>query len=127
VVKLLAFALAAAIQFAVAQFRVPAQPFTEPLPAAARGLHCPSGGRTIGSAVGKSYILQELEIDTREATPRLVGFVYSGADGRDYVDFTPSSAGEKTRLMQTGDIDRDTMMMRYCFAGPWDGARTATR
>jgi hypothetical protein len=104
-----------------------AAPFPQTLPPAARGLHCPSGGRAIGDRVGKSYILQELEIDSREAQPKVLGFVYSGADDTDYVDFSPSKPNEKTRLMQDGDIDRRTMMMRYCFAGPWDGTRTASR
>ena len=92
-----------------------------------RGLHCPSGGRAIGDPVGKSVILQELEIDTREKDPKVLGFVYAGSDGNDYVDLSPSVPGEKTRLMRDGDVNEATMMMRYCFSGPWDGVRKATR
>jgi len=98
---------------------------TPPLPVALRGLHCPGGGRAIGDRVGKSYILQELEIETREKNPKVLGFVYSGADGNDYIDLSPSAPNEKTRLMRDVDIDQSTMMMRYCFSAPWDGIRTA--
>lgn len=104
-----------------------AAPFPKDLPRAARGLHCPSGGRAIGDRVGMSYILQELEIDSREAHPQVLGFVYSDAADNDYVDFSPSNPNEKTRLMHDGDIEPTTMMMRYCFAGPWDGKRTTSR
>jgi hypothetical protein len=119
--------LAAAASTAAASIQPPlAQAFPLALPNAARGLHCPSGGRTIGAPVGKSYILQEIEIDSREKQPRVLGFVYSGADGNDYIDLSPST-GAKTRLMQDGDVNRMTMMMRYCFSAPWNGARTASR
>lgn len=124
---LLAIILAAAASTAAADVQPPiAQAFPPTLPSAAKGLHCPSGGRTIGAPVGKTYILQELEIDSREKQPRVLGFVYSGADGNDYIDFSPST-GAKTRLMQTRDVDEMTMMMRYCFSAPWNGARTASR
>lgn len=119
--------LAAAVSTAAASVQPPlAQVFPLALPAAAKGLHCPSGGRAIGAPVGKTYILQEIEIDSREQHPKILGFVYSGADGNDYIDFSPSVAGERTRLMQDGDVTR-TMMMRYCFSAPWDGSRTASR
>jgi hypothetical protein len=97
-----------------------------PFPVAARGLRCPGGGRAIGDRVGKSYILQELQIETREKQPKVVGFVYSSADGNDYIDLSPSVPDEKTRLMQDGDLDPVTTMMRYCFSAPWDGKRTAS-
>lgn len=124
---MLSILLAAAASTAAVSIQSPlAQAFPLTLPLAARGLHCPSGGRPIGAPVAKTYILQELEIDTREQHPKLLGFVYSGADGNDYIDFSPS-AGEKTRLMREGDVDEVTMMMRYCFSAPWNGARTASR
>jgi hypothetical protein len=116
----------AAAAMAAASVQMTAQPFPAVLPVAASGLRCPSGGRAIGDPVGKSYILQELEIDSREKQPKLVGFVYSGADGNDYIDLSPSVGGEKTRLMRDGEIDRATMVMRYCFSAPWDGARAAS-
>jgi hypothetical protein len=105
---------------------VPSAPPARALPIAARGLRCAGGGRAIGDRVGKSYIVQELELLTRDKNASVVGFIYSGADGNDYVDLSPSIAGEKTRLMGDADVDRGATMMRYCFSSPWDGVRTAS-
>jgi hypothetical protein len=103
-----------------------ARPFPQVLPVAMRGLRCPDGGRAIGDRVAKTYILQELEIDTFDKEPKLLGFVYSGADGNDYIDLSPGVPGERTRIMRDGDINRGTMMMRYCFSTPWDGKRNSS-
>ena len=119
---------AAAVSTAAVSVQPPlAQAFPLALPVAAKGLRCPSGGRTIGAPVAKTYILQEIEIDSREQHPKILGFVYSGADGNDYIDLSPSVTGARTRLIQDGDVNRVTMMMRYCFSAPWDGTRTASR
>lgn len=106
-------ALAAAFPAAVPAFAADA------LPVAQRGMHCAGGGRGIGDPVGKSYIVQELQIVTRDKDMKLVGFIYSGADGRDYIDLAPSNAGEKTRLLRDREPDPLTTMMRYCFSKPW--------
>jgi hypothetical protein len=92
------------------------------LPIASRGLHCPAGGRAIGDPVAKTYILQELQIVSRDPQMKLVGFVYSGADGNDYIDLTPSDPQEHVRLMREGEPGKNTVM-RYCFSEPWNGAR----
>jgi hypothetical protein len=110
---LLGAILAAAVSTAAA----PASPAA--LPVAQRGMHCPGGGRAIGDRVGKTYILQELQIVTRNADQKLVGFIYSGADGNDYIDLSPSVQSERTRLMRDGEPDKTTTMMRYCFSEPW--------
>jgi hypothetical protein len=117
----LALWTAAALAAAVS---IPAQPaFPSVLAPAARGARCPGGGRAIGDPVGKSYILQELQIVTRDRDRKLVGFVYSGADGRDYIDLSPSDTAAKTRLMNDGEKTPPGTMMLYCFSAPWGGAR----
>jgi hypothetical protein len=103
-----------------------ARPFPQVLPVAVPGLRCPDGGRAIGDRVGKSYILQILEIVTFEKDPKVVGFVYSDAGGNDYVDLSPSDPGAKVHLLQDGEIARASAMMRYCFSAPWDGKRNSS-
>jgi hypothetical protein len=93
------------------------------LPLAAHGLHCPGGGRAIGDPVAKTYIVQELQIVSRDKDMNLIGFIYSGADGNDYIDLTPSDPHEYVRLLRDGEPPKITTMMRYCFSEPWNGAR----
>lgn len=89
------------------------------LPLAQKGLHCPGGGRAIGDPVAKTFILQELQIVTRDGDRKVVGFIYSGADGQDYIDLTPSDPREHVRLMRDGEPDKSKTMMVYCFSKPW--------
>lgn len=89
------------------------------LPVAQKGMHCPGGGRAIGDPIGNTYILQELQIVTRNAGMKLVGFIYSGADGVDYIDLSPSVPGAKARVMRDEEPPKATTMMRYCFSEPW--------
>lgn len=117
----LAVMIAAALSAAASVPETPA-PFPAVLAPAARGAHCPGGGRAIGDRIANAYILQELQIVTRDADMKLVGFVYSGSDGRDYIDLSPSDPKAKTRLMRDGEPPVNTMM-RYCFSAPWDGVR----
>jgi hypothetical protein len=53
---------------------------------------------------------------------KAIGFIYSGADGNDYIDLTPSDPQEHVRLMRDGEPAKNAMM-RYCFSEPWNGAR----
>jgi hypothetical protein len=115
---ILALILAANVVVASGPVTVPST-----LPIAARGLHCPGGGRAIGDPVAKSYILQELQIVTRDRDMKLIGYVYSAADGNDYIDLTPSDPREHVRLMRDDEPPKATTMMRYCFSEPWNGAR----
>ena len=118
--------LAAAVSTVAAAVQAIATPVPAGLPVAARGLHCQFGGKAIGDRVGKTYIVQELEVVSRDIHESIIGFVYSGADGVDYVDLSPSMYDAKPRPMQDGDLDRSKTMMLYCFSAPWDGKRTAS-
>jgi hypothetical protein len=89
------------------------------LPVAEKGLRCPGGGRAIGDRVGKTYILQELQIETRDADKKVVGFVYSGADGQDYIDLTPGDPHQYVHPMRDDELDKTRTMMVYCFSRPW--------
>jgi hypothetical protein len=75
----------------LAFFIAAAQSVPQTLPIAQRGLRCAGGGRAIGDAVGKTFILQELQIVSRDGERKVIGFIYSGADGQDYIDLTPAS------------------------------------
>lgn len=114
----LPLAIAAAVAAAAS---VPAPlPFPVNPPAAHAGAHCPGGGgRAIGEGVGRGYIRQELQIITRDSQQRVLGYVYSGSDGDDYIDLTPSDARARVRVLQAGDLPRPGAMLRYCFSGPW--------
>jgi hypothetical protein len=99
----------------VAAASVPGQ-----LAAPARGAHCAGGGgRAIGDRAGKGYIRQEFQVVTRDAQLRVLGYVYSSSDGNDYVDRRPSEPSQRVHLLQDGEIDTRTEMMRYCFSGAW--------
>jgi hypothetical protein len=89
------------------------------LPVAQKGLHCSGGGRAIGDQVGKTFILQELQIVSRDANRNVLGFIYSGADGQDYIDLRPSNPHASVHLMGDGELNKATTMMVYCFSRPW--------
>jgi hypothetical protein len=89
------------------------------LPIAQKGLRCPSGGRAIGDPVAKTFILQELQIVSRDANRSVLGFIYSGADGQDYLDLTPSNPHAYVHLMGDSEVDKSKTMMVYCFSKPW--------
>lgn len=89
------------------------------LPVAQRGLRCPGGGRAIGDSVAKTFILQELQIVSRDGAKKVLGFIYSGADGQDYIDLTPSDAHGYVHVMRDGELDKTKTMMIYCFSKPW--------
>ena len=89
------------------------------LPVAQRGLRCPGGGRAIGDPVGKTYILQELQIVSRDGEKKTLGFIYSGADGVDYIDLKPSDPHSYVHVMGDSELDKTKTMMIYCFSEPW--------
>lgn len=89
------------------------------LPVAQKGLRCPGGGRAIGDPVAKTFILQELQLETRDADRRVIGFIYAGADGQDYIDLTPSDPHQRVHLMRDGELDKSKTMMVYCFSRSW--------
>ncbi|HET7814126.1 MAG TPA: hypothetical protein VFL13_07105 [Candidatus Baltobacteraceae bacterium] len=121
-------ALAAAAFAAAASVRTPS-PFPVNPPQPTRGAHCADGGgRAIGDAIGKgAYIRQELQLASIEANRHVVGYVYSGSDGNQYIDLTPTVKGEHVRLLKAGDLPRPDAIMRYCFADAWTRAWGQTR
>lgn len=110
----------AAALVAAASVPTPA-PFPVNPPAPQRGAHCPDGGgRAIGDAIGKgAYIRQEWQIASTRLDRHLIGYVYAGSDGYDYIDLTPAVPGERVRLLQKADLPRPGAFLRYCFSDVW--------
>jgi hypothetical protein len=103
----------------IATVQSSAQALPAALPVAQKGLHCSGGGRAIGDPVAKTFILQELQIVSRDANRNVLGFIYSGADGQDYLDLTPSNPRAYVHLMGDSELDKGKTMMLYCFSKPW--------
>lgn len=100
-----------------------AAPLPVRFPDARPGLQCPSGGRAIGAPIAHTFIAQILEVVSRDAPHKVVGWIYAGGDGRDYLDLSASDPQAQTVVLKAGDLDPAKTYMRYCFAAPWMGGR----
>lgn len=105
----------------VAGSRATALPLPLPFPDARPGLRCASGGRPIGAPVAHTFIAQILEVVDRAAPRKVIGWIYAGGDGRDYLDLSTTTPQTHTVLLKKGDLDLTKTFMRYCFAAPWMG------
>ena len=116
---MLCFLVCATLLEASGSSQASASAFPTVIGPAAPGERCPGGGRAIGDPVAKSYIVQELQIVQRDPKKELVGFIYAAADGRDYIDLSPSDPTKKTRVMADNETTPPGTMMLYCFNAPW--------
>ena len=114
------YATAAAL-FAAAS--IPATQSQTPSPAvqlapARPGMRCPSGGRAVGEDVRNGYFIATiLELHSRDKDPKVIGYIYAGSDGQDYLQLV----GGRTHVMRAGEVAQSDAFMVYCFSKPWMG------
>lgn len=112
----LTVATAAATIAAASVLSAPAQ--TE-LPAAKPGMHCASGGKAIGDDIRSGYFITTvLEVRTRDKDRKVVGWIYSGSDGIDYLQKTED---KRAHQLADNEVSLVETMMVYCFSKPWMG------
>ena len=63
------------------------------------------------------FIATILELRSRDKEPKVIGYIYAGSDGQDYLQRT----GEQTHLMRPGEVPPSEAFMVYCFNKPWMG------
>ena len=89
------------------------------LPPAKPGMHCASGGRAIGEDIRNGYFITTvLEVRTRDKDRKIVGWIYSGSDGIDYLQRLDE---KNAHQLGDGEISPAETMMVYCFSKPWMG------